>query len=320
MQALHDISDVPLPITDRIGSGSCAHRYTSWVEDELAAPVAGPGVAETWIPGSNDAKNGVRIGNHCQISKKSLSVTQRARKVDTIGYSDELAYQIMMRQKELRRDVEATLLCEQGSVEPATEDSATQTAGLGAWITQGDFAGDAAGGGFSNGLITARTPGTKRALSFTTLMDVVQDIWMDGGEPSLLTSHPSVTRKLIEFCVAENQQLVDMTNEVGSTGAQANRLVKTLLTEWDFAISILPNRMQQAYDSLGGSTGDAASVFLLDPAYLQIGYLEGYVTEEMGRRGLPHERFMTVDWQSQVLNRNAHGQIGDIDISLPVAA
>lgn len=320
MQTIYDISDVALPITDRIGSGSCSHRYTSWTEDELATPKAGAGVPETYVPTDNDASSGSRIGNHCQISPKSVGVTARARNVDTIGYSDELVYQIMQRQKELRRDVEATTLSEQGSVDPATEDSVTQTAGLGAWITQGDFASDASGGGFSGGLIATRVAGTKRALSFGTVMDVIQAIWMEGGEPSLMTSHPNVTRKLIEFCLANDQQIVDMTNEVGSTGAQANRLVKTLLTEWDFAISILPNRMQQAYDSLGGTAGDAATLFLLDPAYLSLGYLQGYTTDAMGKRGLMDERLMSVDWQTQVLNRNAHGAVGDVDIAAAVVA
>lgn len=309
MQALQYLAADDLPITDRIGSGTASHRYTSWVEDDLAAPEAGPGVAENWIPDTNNARNGVRIGNHCQISQKALSVTQRARQVDTIGYADELAYQIMRRQSELRRDVEATLLSNQGSVEPATESDPTQTAGLGAFITQGDRVGT--GGGFASGLVADYVVGVGRALSFSGVMDIVQAIWEKGGEPSMLTSVPSVTRKFVEYCIANDQQIVDMTNEVGSSGAQANRLVKTLLTEWGFAIEILPNRQQQL-------DTDLAAAFLLDPAFLEIGYLQGYQTEEMGRRGLPHERFMTVDWQTRCLNRNAHGVFHDIDPTLAV--
>ncbi len=117
MDKIWDISKIPLPFTDMIGSsGKVKNEYKEWTTDELAAPDTTNAVVDGSDASGNDTKTGARVGNHCQISDKVVRVSYRADASDTIGRAKELAYQLMRRQQELRRDVEAIALLNQASV------------------------------------------------------------------------------------------------------------------------------------------------------------------------------------------------------------
>lgn len=322
MQEIWDISRIPLPFSDAVGSDSVDNPYTSWVEDELATPDITNAAAEAEVITKNDSKNGARIGNHCQISTKQVGVTTRAQAVDTIGYSDELAYQVMMRQQELRRDVEAIALTNQGSTEPATDADAGITAGLGACITQGDV-GTSTGGGFSAGDWTARTPGTARALTETMVRDVAQTVWEEGGNPSILMSVPKVIRALSSYMFTDSARIATLTAETNQNGpATAMGSVNVFLTDFGVELKMIPNRLQQTFDDATADpdTKTAANVYILDPAYARLGYLQNYRVIEMARMTMADTKLMLCDWTLKVLNRKAHGIIADIDVAEAVTA
>src|SRR5687767_8040034 len=56
----------------------------------------------------------VRLGNYVQISDKVARVSGTQRSVDHAGRDDELDYQVSLRGKELKRDMETILLANQG--------------------------------------------------------------------------------------------------------------------------------------------------------------------------------------------------------------
>ena len=68
--------------------------------------------------------------------------------------------------------------------------------------------------------------------------------------------------------------------------------------------------------TVGAGTGVAtpavADVFLLDPEYLALSYLQGYRTESLAKTGLAEKWQMSVDWTLVVNNEAAHAMIGDI--------
>ncbi|WP_164658259.1 DUF5309 family protein [Tropicibacter sp. Alg240-R139] len=317
MDKIFDISRIPLPLTDLIGSDSADNSYTEWTEDKLAQPNTANAVAEDAVPTQNDAKGGARIGNQCQISIKQVGVTHRADASDTIGRRNEMAYQIMMRQRELRRDVEAISLTGQGSQAPTTQATAPATAGLGAMITQGNRIGT--GGGFSSGVWAAFVPGAKRALTETMVRDVAQEVWEKGGNPSVIMSVPKVIRNLSSYMFTSSARIATLQGETNNEGpATAMGSVNVFLTDFGVELRMSPNRLQQPYDSAGGTTGDAATAFILDPAYARHGFLQGYRTDEQAKTGMTNTRLMSVDWTTKVLNREAHGVITDIDIAAAV--
>ena len=89
MQAIWDISNIPLPFSDRCGTMSVGNSYHSWTQDRLAVPDVDNAAIDGVDSAGNDAIGGKRVGNHCQISTKRVSVTTRARNSNTIGRADE---------------------------------------------------------------------------------------------------------------------------------------------------------------------------------------------------------------------------------------
>ena len=109
MNKIWDISKIPLPFTDMIGSGSAGNEYKEWTQDTLAAPDPTNAVVDGSDATGDDTQTGARVGNHHQISDKVVRVSYRADASDTIGRSRELSYQITRRQQELRRDSQCLL-------------------------------------------------------------------------------------------------------------------------------------------------------------------------------------------------------------------
>lgn len=320
MDQIFDISSVPLPFTDAVGSDSCDNDYTSWTTDKLGDPELGNWVVDGADSDQNDTATGTRIGNHCGILTKEVRTSTRADESDTIGRATELAYQVMMRQRQLRRNVEANALGTQGSQASAPDTSTPGIpAGLAAMVAKYDNGSGGSGGVFASGNWSAWTPGTKTALTETHVRDAAQATWEDGGDPSLLMSVPSVIRLLSEYMFTSSSRIATLTGETNNQGpATAMGSVNVFLTDFGVTLSMIPNRIQRAYQSSAGAPGDAASVFVLDPSYARLSYLHGYRTEALAKTGLSEKRLMSVDWTLKVLEPLAHRVIPDVDVAAPV--
>ena len=97
LDRIFDISRLPLPMTDMIGSSDVDNSYTEWTQDRLQDQDLTNAVVDGSDVTQDDTNTGKRVGNHCQISVKRVPVSSRADASDTIGRARELAYQIMMR-------------------------------------------------------------------------------------------------------------------------------------------------------------------------------------------------------------------------------
>ena len=318
MQQIWDISKIPLPFTDMIGTETCKNSYKEWTTDELAAPNLSNAVVDGADASGNDTKTGARVGNHCQISTKVVRVSTRAQESDVIGRSNELVYQVMRRQQELKRDLEAIMLSRQASAADDGNTTAGKSAGLPAWLVTNDYRG--AGGsaaGFSNGVVAAPVAGTARALSETMVRDCVQSVYQQGGDPSVLMSVPSVIRKFSEYLFTSSARVATLMADQGKSDMPATALGTVNVFVTDFGkLDLVPNRLQQLNDL----STDTADVFILDPQYLSIGYLHGFRTEPLAKTGLSDVRQIAVDWTLIVHTEKAHGIIADIDPTLAVTA
>lgn len=327
MQKIWDISKIPLPLTERIGSGESGNDYKSWTTDDLADPdVTNAQVDGASMAGVNNTKGGERIGNHHQISTKVVRVSTRARNSNTIGRADELAYQVMMRQQELRRDVEAIALSAQASVESAPATSvAGKSAGLFAWIrdtgqaTPGNalVPADGAAAGFASGIVATPAIGTIRPLTETLVRDAAQEAYDDGGNPSLMMSVPALIRKFSEYLFTSSARIAALYSDTGQAqeAVTAKGSVNVFVTDFGISLELVPNRIQQLENS-----DTHANVAILDPDYLELSYLHGYRTEALAKDGLADNRMMAVDWALCPLSLDAHATILSINHTVAVTA
>lgn len=316
MNEIWDISAIPLPFMDLVGQDTADNSYTEWTEDALADPEAGGWVVDGADASGNDVSHGERLGNQCGILTKVVSVTTRAQNSDTIGFSNALSYQVMMRQRELRRNVEANVLGIQGSQADDGDTTPGIPAGLGAMLTQFDTGSGATGGGFSTGAWAAITPGAAPvALTEEMVRDACQAAWEDGADPSVLMSVPGLIRKLSEYMFTSSSRIATLTRETKSVGkggaGEAMGSVNTFITDFGVTVDFIPNRIQRPYDV--AATNDGAALYILDPAYQRVSYLHGYRVEPLAKTGLADKRQMAVDFTVKALNRDGGRVLLDLD-------
>ena len=333
MQQIFDISDIPLPFTDRIGKGSHSNSNAEWTMDRLAEPDLTNAVVDGADAGTDQSATGIRVANQSQISTKTLRVSIRAQDSNTIGFQNALAYQLMMRGNEARRDVEAIMLSGQASVADDGAAVAGQSAGLAAWIVGTDIFGNATGsadrgalgadGGWldtpTDGLVAEPTLGTTRALSLSTIQDVAQSVWSLGGNPTILMARPEVIRPLSTFMFTSSAQIATLErnrNEMGA--AQAQMSVNVLITDFGVTMDMIANRLQQTADA--PATGLNDNVFIMDPSDLMQSFLTGWNSAPLARTGTADNREISSDWVLKVLNWESQGIVADIDATAAVVA
>lgn len=329
MQQIWDISAIPLPFSDMIGTGTAKNEYKSWTTDELAAPDKTNATVDGADASGNDTATGERIGNHCQIPDKVVRVSTRARESDTIGRGDELAYQLMMRQRELKRDVEAIMLSEQASVADDGNSVAGKSAGFFAFIrdTGQTNAGNALVGaatgdrpGFANGLVGAVTAGTTRPLSEELVRDACELAYMDGGDPSYFMTLPTLVRKFSEYLFTSSARVASIYSETGqqAEAVTAKGSVNVFVTDFGITLDLVPNRIMQAEVATAGSRRINAGI--IDTSYIEVAYLHGYRVEDLAKTGTADNRQMVVDFTLCVRSLDAHATICDIDDEATVTA
>lgn len=316
MDQIFDISEIPTPFLDLVRSDTCDNSFTEWTEDELAAP----DLANNVVSGSDvnpvTAATGARVGNHTQISIKGVSVTERAQNTDQIGRSDELAYNTMRRMQELRRDVEAISLSPQPSRADNNNDVAGLAGGFSAWLKTNSYSGaGGAPGGFNNStkVVDAPTPGAARGLTWLLVADAIEDVYTLGGNTTVLMSVPGITKRLGQYLFTTPYAAAPVANVQGQGAVTqtSQGYIDMFRTDFGFTMKIVPNRLQQVYDSGDDTVEDVADVFLIDPQYVGVGYLHSYKVEPLAKLGLSHRRLLSVDWTVKCYLERAHAVIRD---------
>ena len=236
---IYDISPTQTPFISGISRNSATATNHEWQTDSLATAVSSNAVIEGEDATTTAAIASVRLGNYTQISDKVPRVTRTQRQIDSAGRGDELDYQIMKSAKELKRDMESTLLANKAKV-VGSESAARECAGVESWIADNVDLG--VGGVAPTGDGTdALTPGTNRAFTEAQLQGVLASIWDEGGEPDTIMVGSVV-----------KQAMSGLVN--GGAAGTAQRVVdgnaKTVTAAIDIYVSdfgslaVVPNRFQ----------------------------------------------------------------------------
>lgn len=320
MNQIWNISNIPLALTDMISKGTHHNRKVEWTEDALAVPDTANAVVDGADVTQNNAKLGARLANYTQISVKEVQVSHSLEAADSIGNQGSMSYQIMQRQKELRRDVEAIQLTHQGSIAGDGATIAGKSAGFGAQLkTNISLGATGVAGGFNTGtgLFVAPTPGTARALSETTIRDILQGIYQEGGNTTALMARPPVIRKLSEYLFTStarvaNMQATKQQTEPDSLTAYGS--VNVFVTDFGQTVQLRDNRLQPT------DAANTSTMYMVDPTHLRQSFLRGYQAEPLGKTGLSDKKLMSGEWSFLVLNEKSQGAIYAINETLAVVA
>lgn len=317
MDRIFDISRIPLPFQDMVGSGTARNEFHEWSTHRLSNPNIGNAQVDGRDSTANDAKARPRVGNRAQISTKDVQVTQRAQNSDVIAVANELARQVIDRQQELRRDVDAICVTSQASQADDGNTTPGKTGGLGACIsTNSDFGATGSAGGFVSGGVNAPTFGTKRAWSFAKFKDLAQAVYVGGGNPTVAMSVPNVIRKISEYMFSSTAQIATLEGKTSADGGRdaltAKGAVNVFVSDFGVTMELRDNRLQQ----LENGAENQANLYMLDPQYLRLDYMQRYRVDPLAKTGLADKRMMSVDYVLAVLNQEAHALYADIDPAL----
>lgn len=329
MDTVYNLDEgIPTPFTDMVRSGSHSNPYSEWTEDDLTAVDITNAVVDGADASGNDTKLGVRVGNRQQISDKTVRISHVSEAINSIGSIGRMAYQTAKRLMDLRRDVEAIACGRQASVADDGSTTPGRTAGLGAWIaTNTDFGTSGSAGGFNSStkVVDAPTPGESRALTWANVRSRLEEVYTAGGYPSVLMSTAALIKGINTFLFGSggDPYRAAPTANVQGTSPQtqaAQGWITVVLSDFGISLSLVDNRLQQVYDSGDGTAVDVVDVFILDPAYLGLSYLEGYRNDVLGKTGHSDMRLLSTSWMTKCFREDAHAMIADILPSSAVTA
>ena len=296
--ALASISPTETIFMSTIGTRNAENTYFEWSEVDLAA--AGDNRAVEGDAATNSAPtNAVRKGNYTQISTKTVEVSSTNQAVNGVADAQTVAKQVAYKLSEMKRDMEKMLL-DNVAASAGTASTARQTAGLPAFLTTNTSRGTGGADGTTSGTGSAGYPnaaatdGTKRNITETILKGVIADCWDAGAEPSIVLCGSSQKQTISGFTGnATKYQEVD--------GKKLTAAVDIYVSDFG-TLQIVPARHIRARD-----------VFVLDPNYASVAYLQQAKQEPLAKNGLSERRLISAEYGLQVTSEKAHGVIADVN-------
>lgn len=214
---IYNISPTDTPFVSNVGSGSTDGTYHEWQTDELAAPTDSP-VAEGADATVISLSPTERIHNWTQINQKTFVISGSDLVADNAGRGVEMAYQEAKKGLELRKDIEYVCVNRNkvGSAgagnaggSPSARNAGTLQAWIGTNVNQGTGTAAAPTNMGKSGW-TARVVGTTRAFLESHLTDVIDKIYLAGGNPDTLMANTKQKRIISQTFKgsADNRQIM----------------------------------------------------------------------------------------------------------------
>lgn len=287
---IYNISPTDTPFMSGIKKGKAANTYFEWQTDSLAAAAnnkvnEGDDYTSTFTAVTATA----RIGNYCQISKKTGIISGTQRAVKTAGRKDEFAYQVAKRGKELKRDMEFALT-QNGTY---TSTDPRQTRGLAGWLATNCSVGSGGAAPVAGATNTAPSAGTSRAFTEALLKTQLQNCFTQGGNPTLLMVGASLKQTVSTFT----------GNATRMNDADDKALYASVDVYYsDFGkLKVIPNRFQET-----------TTAFALDMDYWKLNYLRPFNTEELAKTGDADKFLLNVEYGLESDQEAASAQIRDV--------
>lgn len=296
---IYNISPVETPFMSNAAKSKATNKLHEWQTDSLAsASTSNAAIDGDDISGGTVAAT-TRLNNRTQIFTKAVTVADSVSAHNNAGRGDEMAYQMAKRAKELKRDIESTLVYNQAKV-TGNSTLASKLSGLGAWVATNDIiggTGSPAGASPSAGGATARTDaGTKAALTEANLNLAIRGAWASGGEPNMIMCGPVNKTKITAF----------VGNATRFKDASDRKIVNAVdIYVSDFGeLSVVPNRFQREQD-----------VWVLDMDMWAVAYFRDFQQQELAKTGDSSKRMLLAELTLESRQEAASGMVADCTIT-----
>jgi len=275
---IYDISPTDTPFLSSITKkGSVSNTYFEWQTDALTAASGSNAVIEGAAVGTAATTATTRLGNYTQISKKVVEVTGTQDKVNNAGKKSEMAHQLAKASKELKRDMETSLLADNAAV-AGNASTARETKGAAAFIT--------------TNVTDAGTSGSHAAVVEADITAVAESTWNAGGEPSTI------------LLGATNKKLITaMSGRASSTQSVVDDN-KSIYNAVDVYVSDFGtfNIQLDRY-------ADQDIIYFLQNDMWSVDYLRDFQTVDIAKEGDSDKKMLLVEYGLRCGNEAANGKI-----------
>jgi hypothetical protein len=288
---IYNISPTATPFMSAIGRTNVNNVQFDWQTESLPT-ASGTGKLEGFELSRSAATATVRESNVCQISSRDATVTGTQNASDAAGKRSEMAHQLALMAKVLKKDMEVALT---GNTAKNAGNATTvrQTGGFETWIETNVSRGTN-GAGAGNG--AAPTDGTQRVFTEAMIKSVQQSAFTNGGEPSMLIVGPHVKSVVSGFTGrTQARQMIDANTIEASVSIYSG----------DFGeLQVVPTNVSRARTAM-----------LVDPDFAKVAYLRDFTTTDISTIGDAETKMLLVEYGLEMSNEKAHGLVADLSTS-----
>lgn len=292
---IYDVTPTETPFLTAIPKGKATSTKHEWLTRALAAASGSNAVIEGDDATTDAANTNTRVFNYTQISDKVAQVAGTQEAVNNAGMPRTMAREMSDKMKELKRDVETTLLQDVAYV-AGNDTTARKMAGLSCYvITNISKAsnGTAATGDGSD----AYTEGTARALDESLVEAALATGWSNGANPTLGILNAFQKRKFASFSGSSTKMSDGDKRKVTNN-------VEVYIDPLGTEIRLVPCRQ-----------APTNTVFFVDPEYLEFSTLRDFQSHDLAKTGDSARKQILVEYTMEVRNQKAHCAVYDLTTS-----
>jgi hypothetical protein len=297
---IHDISPTETPFLTNAGRGKTDNTLFEWQTDVLAAAVTTNQQIEGFnITTFSAVVPTVRLGNYCEIGEKDATVSNTNEAVNRAGRDSEMSYVVARRLKELKRDMESSLLANKGASAGSTSAARVTGSVLAFTKTNVDKHASSTKPVYTSIPTDVWTFATPRALSETIVKNVIQQGYTSGANFSTIMVGAWNKQVFSSF-----SGVVELTSPQSRTG-QATILGAADTYIGDFGkLSVMPNRFQ-----------NQTVAHFFDWEYCKVRYLRPVTSTSLAPTGDAKKQMITVEYGLEIGNEKALGVATDLTTS-----
>lgn len=297
--SIWDVSPEEVPFSSNCARVKVDNTYFEWQTDSLAAVSANVAVEGADASFAAAAPT-TRVGNYTEIITKTAITSGTLEATDRAGRAKEMAYQIVKRAKEIKRDFEHHLVGLNNAQAAGNATTARETASYSCWANTNASTAGTAGTGDGT---TAAVDGTQRAFTETLLGAVIDSCYVNGGNPDIIMAAPFNKRVLNSFA-GTTKDGTGAGNVVQD--ASAKKVINAVgIYESDYGVmKVVPNRFLRARD-----------VLVYEKSYWAIAELRGMQNKEIARTGDAEKRQVLMEAGLMAKNEASSGIILDLTTS-----
>ena len=279
-----NISPFDTPLHSRLGKTTATATYHEWLEDELGA-ARDNAFPEGFTFATEKVPARQRLGNYTQIMWRGIHVTGTQEVVAKHGLTSEMAYQMQKTLKELSMDWERALLTQDTREAGTTTDMTRKFGGLPYWIVTHAI---------DNG-------GTPRPLTFELINSALEEVWMDGGHPTILLVSPR-SKRIISTFTAGSTKYMD-----GNKTRKLSQMIDVLETDFGTLQCVVDRHIPAGADVVYG----------LSTEYMKRAILRPFKQQEIPKLSDMERKGILGEWTLEMRAEKASFAIKDLDGIVP---